>query len=222
MNELPNDCRRIVIVGAGGFGREVLHWATNAWSERHVPIAGFLSNDPDVLAGKSCPLPILGSPDTFVPAPGDCFVLAIGIPGVRRSVAEGMVARGCRFVTLIHATAIVAPTAIVDEGTVVCPYAIVSDSVRIGRFALLNYHASLGHDATVGDFAVLSPYATLGGAAVLANEGFLGLHASIAPRRRVGQRSQVSTNAAVMRDVPDDSLAFGVPAVVSPLLVTES
>lgn len=221
MSQLPADCRRIIIVGAGGFGREVLHWASDAWSQDRSSIAGFLSNDPRVLDGKSCPLPILGSPDTFVPAAGDYFIFAIGMPGARRSVAEGMVARGYRFLSLIHPTAIVTPSAVVGAGAILCPYAVASDSVRIGRFALLNYHTSLGHDASVGDFAVLSPYATLGGGAMVAADGFLGLHASIAPGRRLGERSQVSSNSAVMRDVPDDSLAFGVPATVRPLLVPQ-
>jgi sugar O-acyltransferase (sialic acid O-acetyltransferase NeuD family) len=213
---LPNDCRRIIIVGAGGFGREVLNWAEAAWPGHRERIAGFLSKDPNRLDGTSCRLPILGTPESFEPEAGDWFVLAIGIPGTRRKVAEELLSKGCRFLSVIHPTAIVAPTAVLETGSVICPYAIASDSVRVGRFALLNYHSSLGHDATVGDFAVLSPYATLGGAAVLSDDGFLGLHASIAPDRTVGCRSHVSANSAAMQDVADDSLAFGVPARVTP------
>lgn len=219
---VPAVCQRIIIVGAGGFGRETLHWASVSWPENRGKIAGFLSNDPDALNGKDCPLRILGSPDSFEPSPSDYFLLAIGIPGARRTVAEGLLARGCRFLTLIHPTAIVAPTATVEMGAVICPYAIVSDAVRVGRFALLNYHASLGHDASVGDFAVLSPYATLGGGAKLGDDAFMGLHASIAPGRTVACRSQVSTGSAVMHDVPAGSLAYGVPARISPRLTAES
>jgi sugar O-acyltransferase (sialic acid O-acetyltransferase NeuD family) len=216
--DLPADCQRIIIVGAGGFGREVLHWATDAWPEHREKIAGFLSNDPTVLEGKNCLLSIISSPEDFEPSPGDYFVLAIGIPGARRTVTEGLLARGCRFLTLIHPTAIVAPTASIHEGAVVCPYAIVSDAVKVSRFALLNYHTSLGHDASVGDFSVLSPYATLGGAAMVADDGFLGLHASIVPARSIGRRSQVSANSSVMHDVPGDSLVYGVPGKTAPLV----
>jgi acetyltransferase-like isoleucine patch superfamily enzyme len=109
-------------------------------------------------------------------------------------------------------------SATLGSGAVVCPYAIVSDSVHVGQFALLNYHTSLGHDAAVGAFAVLSPYATLGGASMIEADTFLGLHASIAPGRSVACRSQVSTGAAVMHDVPEGSLAYGVPARVAPRL----
>jgi hypothetical protein len=82
--------RRILIVGAGGFGREVLHWARDAWPDQAATIAGFLSADPGVLRDHALEVPILGDPAAFMPEPGDGFLLAIGIPGVRRRVAEDL------------------------------------------------------------------------------------------------------------------------------------
>ncbi len=222
IRDLPADCQRIIIVGAGGFGREVLHWATDAWPEHRGKIAGFLSNDPGVLENKNCPLSIIGSPEDFEPLPGDYLVLAIGIPGARRTVTEGLLARGCRFLTLIHPTAVIAPTAVIEEGAVICPYAIASDAVRVSRFALLNYHASLGHDAAVGDFTVLSPYATLGGYAEAAEDVFLGIHSAVGPRSRIGARSKVSATSSLLVQAPSDSIVFGSPGRVLPRLSISS
>jgi len=217
---LPSDCKRIIIVGAGGFGREVLQWARHAWPE-HVPkIAGFLSADPDKLDGHAPTLPILGSPADFEPQPSDGLVLAIGVPRIRRGVAEQLEANGARFLTLIHPTAIVADTAHIGIGTVICPYAIVSDAVRLGRFVLVNYHASLAHDASAGDFAVVSPYAVLAGEASIGREVFLGLHASIGPGIRVGDESKVSANSAVLASAGPGSLIHGVPGRISPLVAS--
>jgi sugar O-acyltransferase (sialic acid O-acetyltransferase NeuD family) len=222
MTELPpSACERIVIVGAGGFGREVLQWARHAWPEDVGKIVGFLSDDPHALDGHAATLPILGTPDDFEPRPGDGLVLAIGIRGVRRQVAERLAARGARFLTLIHPTAIVADTAVIGAGTVICPYAVVSDAVRLGRCVLVNYHASLGHDAEAGDFAVLSPYATMGGGACVANDVFLGLHASVGPGKRLGAGSVVSSNSVALVDVPEDCLVYGVPGRVTPKLEVE-
>jgi sugar O-acyltransferase (sialic acid O-acetyltransferase NeuD family) len=207
----PADCDRIIIAGAGGFGREVLQWARHAWPEHAGKIVGFLSEDPTKLDGHAATLPILGSPDDFEPRPGDRLVLAIGIPRVRREVAERLEARGANFLTLIHPTALVAPTAQIRTGTIICPYAIVSDNVRLGRFVLVNYHASLGHDAKAGDFAVLSPYATLGGGARIENDVFLALHAAVAPAVTVGRASAVAAGSVALRDTPDQSLVLGVP-----------
>ena len=206
MTHVP-EVDRILVVGAGGFGREVVHWARDAWPAASSRIAGFLAAD----GGGDGPLPVIADPDDFEPSPGDGLLLAIGIPMVRRRVAESLVSRGGRFLTLVHPSAMVVPSATVGEGSILCPYSIVSDAARVGRFTLLNYHASLGHDASTGDFSVLSPYATLGGGAHVGADVFMGLHASVAPGKSVGASSRVSANSACLADVPTGSIVFGVP-----------
>lgn len=213
-SDLPDDCRRIVIVGAGGFGREVLQWARETWPDRASLIAGFLSDDPRRLDGFSTGLGILSTVGEHQPEDGDYILLGIGVPYSRRRVAEQLLARNARFLTLVHPRAVVASTASVGEGSIICPFAIVSDSSRLGRCVLVNYHASLGHDTVAGDYAVLSPYATLGGGARVDDEVFLGLHASVGPAITVGARSKVSANSCVLSNTPRESLVFGVPGRV--------
>lgn len=210
------DCERLYIVGAGGFGREILAWfRRRGLLDR---LAGFLSANPRALDGLDVGHHVVGTPDTHTVRLGDAFVLAIGIPGIRRQVAESLRSRGARFVTLVHETAMIAESAVVGEGVVVCPYAVVSAHARLGLCSVLNYHASAAHDAVVGDYAVLSPYAAVGGAAVLEHDVFVGLHGSVGPGRRVGARSKVAANSCALFDVPPDSLALGVPSRVSPLI----
>jgi sugar O-acyltransferase (sialic acid O-acetyltransferase NeuD family) len=212
----PADCRRILIVGAGGFGREVAEWAWQTWPDHAHLVAGMLSEDADCLAGTGCPLALVGRPSDFEPAAGDLLLLGIGIPRVRRQVTEGLLARGGRFLTLVHPTAVVAASARLGTGVVICPQAIVSVNTRLGDYAVLNYHTSLGHDASVGDFSVLSPYATLGGSAAVGADVFMGLHATVGPRISVGDRVVISANSCALSAVPADSLVYGVPGRSAP------
>jgi sugar O-acyltransferase (sialic acid O-acetyltransferase NeuD family) len=192
-----------------------LQWARDAWPDHAGRIAGFLSSDEHVLDRfDGCP-EIIGHPDAYRPAPGDYLLLAIGLPYVRRQVAESLLARGAEFLTLVHSTAIVAASARIGTGSILCPYSIASDACRVGRFVIMNYHSSLGHDASAGDFVVLSPYATLGGNAHIEEDVFLGLHASIGPAKTVGARSKVSANSCVLANAPADSIVFGVPGRIS-------
>jgi sugar O-acyltransferase (sialic acid O-acetyltransferase NeuD family) len=214
----PSAVSRIIIVGAGGFGREVLHWARDSWPEQTSRIAGFLSAERDGLTCHDGGIEIIGDPERYEPWAGDALLLAIGIPIVRRQVAESLRSRGAQFLTLVHPTAIVAPTAVIGEGAIICPYAIVSDSARLGAFVLMNYHSSLGHDASAGDHAVLSPYATLGGNAHIGDDVFMGLHASVGPGRRIGARSKVSANSCALSDAPAESIIYGAPGRVGPLI----
>jgi sugar O-acyltransferase (sialic acid O-acetyltransferase NeuD family) len=212
----PSDCRRLLIVGAGGFGREVLQWARDAWPAHRERIAGFLSDDPRRLDGFSNGLEILGSVASYVKLPGDYLLLGIGVPYARHMVADRLASQGAEFVTLLHPRSVVAESARIGQGSIVCPGAIVSDSATLGRCVLVNYHASLGHDAAARDYAVLSPYATLGGGATVGDDAFLGLHASVGPGRTVGARSKVSANSCVLSDTPADSIIYGVPGRIVP------
>ncbi len=207
--------RRVVIVGAGGFGREVRFWARDAWGGAGVEFAGHLGAATGRPDGT---LRLLGEPDAHAPRDDEGFLLAIGIPGVRRRVAEDLAARGARFLTLVHPTAVVAPTARIAAGAVICPGAVISDAAVVGPWALVNYHASVAHDAEVGPFAVLSPYATLAGRARAGADAFLGLHASIGPGCTLGDRSKISANSCLLSDAPPDSIVYGVPGRVGPLL----
>ncbi len=213
--ELPADCRRIVIVGAGGFGREVLQWARESWPDHTSRIGGFLSDDPHRLDGFSTGLGILGTVGDYRPQRGDYLLLGIGVPYSRRRVAEQLRGVEAGFLTLVHPLAVVAATADVGQGSIVCPFAVVSDSAKLGHCVLVNYSASLGHDATAGDYAVLSPYATLGGGARIDEEVFLGLHASVGPAIRIGPRSKVSANSCALVSAPENSLVFGVPGRIT-------
>ncbi len=209
---------RILIVGAGGFGREVLAWARAAWPEWQDRLAGFLSADAAILEEHACDLPVLADPAAFTPEPGDGLLLAIGVPGVRRQVAEDLASRGGRFLTLVHPTATVVTTAVLGTGSIICPHAVVSDAAVIGTCVLVNYHASLAHDAQAGDFAVLSPYATLGGSSTIGPDTFLGLHASVAPRIALGAGSKITANSCCLHAAPAGSLVHGVPGRISQLL----
>lgn len=207
----PADCTRIIIVGAGGFGREVLQWARDAWPDHAGKIAGLLSADPGVLDGRAIGLPILASPDDFTPQPGDGLLLGIGRRGVRRRVAEQLESRGGHFLSLVHPSAIVADTADVGRGTILCPYASVTANARLGAFCLLNMYSMVAHDAAVGAFSVLSPYAGVAGEAAVGEDVFLAMHSFVGPGVRVGNGSLISGSSCALHNVPADTLVYGVP-----------
>lgn len=207
----PTDCTRIIIVGAGGFGREVLQWARDAWPEHAGKIAGLLSADPGVLEGRAIGLPILGSPDDFTPQPGDGLLLGIGRRDVRRRVAEQLESRGGHFLSLIHPSAIVADTADVGRGTILCPYASVTANARLGAFCLLNLYSMVAHDAAVGAFSVLSPYAGVAGEAAVGENVFLAMHAFVGPGVEVGDHAVISGCSCALHRVPAGTLVYGVP-----------
>lgn len=200
----------VVIVGAGGFGREVYNWSKNSLPNEQYQVKGFLSKRND-LDQFDMEVGILGDEDTYEIGEKDRFLFAIGNIDVKKRIVEKMKSKGAQFLSLIHPTAIVANTATIGEGVIICPFATVSDSVVLGDFVMMNFYSSCGHDAKIGKYCVFSPYATVNGFTVLENEVFLGTHSTVAPYRRVGDRARISANSAAMYDVAPRSLLYGVP-----------
>lgn len=201
----------LVIVGAGGFGREMYHWARDCFSADQYRIKGFLSAKPNDLDGFEIQSPILGDPLQYAPQTNERFLFAIGLIDVKRRLIDALVAKGAQFERLVHPTAVVCNTAKLGTGVVICPFATVSDSVRVDDFAMLNFYASCGHDAHVGAYSVLCPYATLNGFAVIEEEVFMGTHSTVTPSRRVGHHSKISANSLVSQNTQPHTLVYGVP-----------
>jgi len=89
--------KRLLIVGAGGFGREVLCWARDvAPTQSEWSIGGFLDANAAALDGFDVPLEILGNPAEFAPAETDRYVCAIGDPATKQRLVAGLAARGAR------------------------------------------------------------------------------------------------------------------------------
>jgi sugar O-acyltransferase (sialic acid O-acetyltransferase NeuD family) len=208
----------IVIIGAGGFGREMYEMLWDCLAQDKYRFKGFLANDERELDGHEIDSTVLDRPHDYLPAENDRFLLAIGNMEARRQTVDALTQKGARFLTLIHPTAYIAKTASIGNGAVIYPFSAVMNGAKIGELAHLSIYASVGHDAQVGRFSLLAPYATLNGFSVVEDEVYLSTHSTVAPERRVGFRSKVSANSAVMRDVPAGCMVHGVPGKQTSLI----
>ena len=150
------------------------------------------------------------------PQPDVPIVMAVGRNGERAELVHLLDARAVAFRSAVHASAIIAPTARIGDGTVVLHGAIVQANARVGRHVLVNTAASVDHDCVVGDFAHVSPHATLCGHVTVGEGTHIGAGAVLIPRVRVGRWCRVGAGAVVVRDLPDHVTAVGNPARVLP------
>jgi hypothetical protein len=94
MKALP----QLIILGAGGFGREMVAWARQSEQfGREWTLKGFLDDNEAALAGKATPAPWLGRIQDHQPREEEVFVCAIGIPAIKRRISELLASRGARF-----------------------------------------------------------------------------------------------------------------------------
>ena len=200
----------LVILGAGGFGRELLAWARQSvegWAVR-----GFLDDNLDALHGFATGARVLGRVEEHAPAADEVFVCAMGRVEFKRRCVERILARGGRFVSVIHRTAVCGDNVQLGTGVILCPQATVTSDVRLGDFVSINLHSSVAHDAVVGRWTQLHCHVDVTGGVTIGEGVTVGSHATILPGVRIGDGAIIGAGSVVMRDVPAGATVFGAPA----------
>lgn len=209
----------VVVVGAGGFGREALDVldAMAAGSRRpELRVLGVADDAPSgVNLGRLADrgVPHLGGLDDLVrTVEPRRFVLGVGNPEVRRSLAGRLEQAGWEPLTLVHPNAVIGSMARIGAGGVVCAGVQLSTNVRLGRHVHLNPGSIIGHDARLGDWVSVNPGAVISGEVAVGSATLIGAGAVVLQGLSVGDRVVVGAAACVTRDVADGQTVVGVPA----------
>ncbi len=205
----------VVIIGAGGHGRELRCWYERAAARQSMPrLVGFLDARRELCGHEVLGLPVLGD-ETWLNDRRDVGVmLGLGLPRVRAAVVRRLAPLALTFPSLIDPSAVIGREVHVGRGVVVAANATVTTCVELGDFSLVNFGATVGHDCRVGAFSSVSPGANLSGYTVLQEGVDFGAGAVTIPGRTVGQWSVIAAGAVVTKDLPPDMMAAGVPAMV--------
>lgn len=202
----------IIIVGAAGFGREVLQWIKDV---NHVAptwnIKGFLDDNPNALNGYKCDYHILGSIHEWVPNDNEIFALALATPKVKETIVGILKAKGAKFATVIHPTSIVGEFCELGEGVIITPRCKLSPNSKVGDFTTI-LGCSIGHDACVGDFSTLCGYCAICGHVQIGRRVFIGTSAVVAPSKRIGDDAYVCMGSMIMTNVRAGIKVMGNPA----------
>ena len=199
---------RLILVGGGGFGRELINWLSAGTVEGRFAFDGFIDRDETALKKYNIPLAWLGSIDDFSPKSGDKLVLGIAAPKQKEFLVNSLLNKGGKFQTLTHPTAIVAKSAVLGEGVVLCPYAIISADTNIGSFVTVNVMSTVGHDVKLGDYSSLSAHVDLTGFCDIGLRVFFGSGAKVTPNVKIGNDAVIGAGATIIRTVREGVTMF--------------
>jgi acetyltransferase EpsM len=148
------------------------------------------------------------------------FFVAVGNNRVRKQIVERLGISNEFYVTLIHPTAQISSESVIGPGSVVMPCAVVNTDVQIGAHAIINTCAVVEHDSMIENFTHVSPNATLTGNVTVREGAQVGASATIIPGLEIGDWAMVGAGATVIHNIPANSTAVGVPAIVKMKEVT--
>jgi sugar O-acyltransferase (sialic acid O-acetyltransferase NeuD family) len=209
----------IVIVGAGGFGREVIDVidAINAEADATVwDVLGVVDDAPSEVNLERLErrgTPFLGGTDKPLVWPNPVhYVVGIGNPRARRMIADRYDEANLRAATLLHPTVTRGFDVRIGEGSVICAGVRLTTNIDVGRHVHLNLNVTVGHDTTVRDFVSVNPLASISGDCTLEAGVLIGVSGVVLNGLTVGDGATVGGSACVVRDVPSGVVVKGVPA----------
>lgn len=154
--------------------------------------------------------------------PDGTIALGIGENIARESIAKKVGEAGYSLATLIHPSAVISDSAIIKEGSVIMPLAVVNADAHIGEGCIVNSGAIVEHDCVLENYVHLSPNATLAGGVQIKNRTHVGMGALILQNITVGAGSVVAAGSVVTKDVSDNVLVAGVPALIKKTFCKDS
>ncbi|HST19717.1 MAG TPA: acetyltransferase [Blastocatellia bacterium] len=209
--------KQIVIIGAGGHGREVADIARHqAQVNGEIEVLGFIDDNRDLRGQSLDGLPVLGDWSWFESADREstAVVCAVGSPQICRRLVERANALGLSFASVISPLARISSFARLGQGVTIFPDVVINTGAFIDSYSILNVAVTVSHDAMVGRYSNINPGARLAGNVTIGEGCYIGMGANVIQGRTVGAWSVIGAGSVVIGDLPDGVTAVGVPAEI--------
>lgn len=208
---------RLVIVGCGGFGREV-HDVVDDLNAigAGLEVVGYVDDRPSEVNRRRIEdrgSQILGTTEWFETADRDVrYVIGIGAAAACQTIDERLTGLGFAAQTLVHPAATVGSAVTLGDGVVICAGARITTNVTIGRHVHVDRNCLIGHDTAIADYVILFPGAAVAGAVRIETGVQLGTQCAILPNLHVGANATVGAGAVVTVAVSTGTTVVGIPA----------
>lgn len=203
----------IVVIGAGGFGREVAAMLKNYLSY-NFNLLGFI--DDGISETQVNNLPVLGNLQWLHKTRDKmACAIAIGKPGVRNQIVHSLQQNAALFFpNIIHPNARLHDPGLIKmgRGNIICDGTILTTNIALGNFNIINLLCSVGHDSRIGDFCSIMPGANVSGGARLMDRVYIGTGAKLIKATSLGDDCLIGAGSVVNTDVPSGATYVGIPA----------
>ncbi|MGK0724371.1 acetyltransferase [Aerococcus urinaeequi] len=202
----------IVIIGAGGYGREVT-WLLEDINKENPQwnILGFIDDNESIQGKQLGEYKVIGTTD-YLFEKELTVVIAIANPFIRREVYNKLKDTKNIFPTLIHPSVIYSDSVTFGQGVIVSAGSIVTIDITIEDFVIIDRGCNIGHDTKISKFSTLLPSTTVSGNVHIEENLLIGTGSTIIQGLTIGKKSIVGAGAVVTKNIPKNCTAVGVPA----------
>ncbi|AIN57263.1 acetyltransferase [Pseudomonas soli] len=207
------------IVGAGGFGREVMPVAREMLEQRRGETYRLVFVDDGEIEGPVNGHEVLSTEAFFaLEASQRYFNVAIGSGATRERVSQRMLEQGAQpFQIRAQAQSVVLDGNEIGEGAVLCPFTTITSNAKIGRFFQSNIYSYVAHDCVIGDYVTFAPGVKCNGNVRIEDHAYIGTGAVIKQGTLerpiiIGKGAVVGMGAVVNKSVAPGETVVGNPA----------
>ncbi len=201
----------LIIIGAGGHAAEINDYICFAQLEsdvQQIQIKGFIDDNPNSYQAYQFSAPYLGTIKDHVISKNASYLMAIANLNYRRPIIERFVENGATFISFVHKTAYISPSAVIGNGSIIGPNVNIGPNVKIGEFNLINSRCSLGHDTQMGNYNFISPNVCFSGFTAIGHENLFGINSVTIPHISVGHNNKIAAGMVLDQNVKDDEVVF--------------
>jgi sugar O-acyltransferase (sialic acid O-acetyltransferase NeuD family) len=140
------------------------------------------------------------------------YVLAVGANNIRAKIANRVLEKGGKCLSVIHPDASLAKNVQIGEGTFVARNVAVNPLVQIGDNVILNSSCTIDHECQISANVHIAPGAVLAGNVRVGEGSFIGANSVIREGVKIGKNVVIGAGSVILTDVYDDQVVVGNPA----------
>lgn len=206
---------KIILIGAGGNSKVVIDMLKGKYH-----LVGITDIDKTKHGKLFYDVKVLGNDDILkaLYAQGVMKALvtlgSIGESSIRKKLFDLAKAIGFEIVNAVSSNAIVSESVTMGCGNIIMDHAIIHADTSISNNTIVNTGAILEHDCIIGHHVHIAPGANIAGGVSIGEETHIGIGASVIQGINIGKNCMIGAGAVVVDDIPDKSLAVGIPAKI--------
>lgn len=207
--------KNIVIIGAGGVGREVsliiekINKLKATWN-----LIGFIDDNVNNWNKVINGYPVIGGMDSLEKLPLDTYVvIAIANYNAKKKIVN-KIDNKFKFATIIDPKVWIHDYMTIGEGTIIYEGAILTANIEVGNHVIISPKCGVGHDSIIKDYVSLLWNVNVSGNDVIEEGVMMGSGSTVIQGKRIEKGSTVGAGAVVIDDIDSYSTVVGVPAKV--------
>jgi len=201
-----------VIVGAGGFGRELLSFINHSRKfNANVPnIVGFVDDNLNTLDKFDIDLKVLDSLSENDLNKYDSILLAINSSEIKRNIFS--VTDPTKIQGFSHHTCIIGDRAKIHHSVILFSNVLISCDTEIKQGCFINCGSQIGHDCFIDEFTNIMANVDLGGYCKIGKNVLIGTGSTIYPGVKIADNTVIGAGSVVFRNIKEPGTYVGNPA----------